>query len=130
MLQQIVEAAPFDGRIVMGGYCMEPETLYVFAAQNKRLNIQFAGGEERYSPWDGRWTREAWALAGSSCPNRVYGRRLDFSSPSRVAVPGTSAPESGIATLACCSNLVIAPLTNPVRLCGRAGVAATLGEGL
>lgn len=46
MLQRIVEAAPFDGRIVMGGYCMEPEPLYVFAAQNKRLNIQFAGGEE------------------------------------------------------------------------------------
>jgi threonine dehydrogenase-like Zn-dependent dehydrogenase len=46
MLQQIVGAAPFDGRIVMGGYCMEPESLFVFAAQNKRLNIQFAGGEE------------------------------------------------------------------------------------
>jgi 2-desacetyl-2-hydroxyethyl bacteriochlorophyllide A dehydrogenase len=47
MLQRIIEAAPFDGRIVMGGYCMEPELLFVFAAQNKRLNIQFAGGEER-----------------------------------------------------------------------------------
>ena len=46
LLQQIVTAAPFDGRIVMGGYCMEPETLFVFAAQNKRLNIQFASGEE------------------------------------------------------------------------------------
>jgi 2-desacetyl-2-hydroxyethyl bacteriochlorophyllide A dehydrogenase len=46
MLQQIIENAPFDGRIVMGGYCMEPESLYIFAAQNKRLNIQFAGGEE------------------------------------------------------------------------------------
>ena len=46
MLQQIIEAAPFDGRIVMGGYCMEEEQLFVFAAQNKRLNIQFAGGEE------------------------------------------------------------------------------------
>ena len=46
MLQQIVEAAPFDGRIVMGGYCMEEERMFVFAAQNKRLNIQFAGGEE------------------------------------------------------------------------------------
>lgn len=46
MLQQIIEAAPFDGRIVMGGYCMEPENLFVFAAQNKRLNVQFAGGEE------------------------------------------------------------------------------------
>jgi 2-desacetyl-2-hydroxyethyl bacteriochlorophyllide A dehydrogenase len=46
ILQKIVEAAPFDGRIVMGGYCMEEEALFVFAAQNKRLNIQFAGGEE------------------------------------------------------------------------------------
>lgn len=46
MLQRIIEAAPFDGRIVMGGYCMEEEALFVFAAQNKRLNIQFACGEE------------------------------------------------------------------------------------
>jgi len=46
MLQGIVDAAPFDGRIVMGGYCMEEERMFVFAAQNKRLNIQFAGGEE------------------------------------------------------------------------------------
>jgi len=46
MLQRIVESAPFDGRIVMGGYCMEAESLFVFAAQNKRLNIQFACGEE------------------------------------------------------------------------------------
>jgi 2-desacetyl-2-hydroxyethyl bacteriochlorophyllide A dehydrogenase len=46
MLQQIIEAAPFDGRIVMGGYCMEQEQLLVFVAQNKRLNVQFAGGEE------------------------------------------------------------------------------------
>jgi 2-desacetyl-2-hydroxyethyl bacteriochlorophyllide A dehydrogenase len=46
LLQQIITAAPFDGRIVVGGYCMEPESLFVFAAQNKRLNIQFAGGEE------------------------------------------------------------------------------------
>jgi 2-desacetyl-2-hydroxyethyl bacteriochlorophyllide A dehydrogenase len=46
MLQQIISAASFDSRIVMGGYCMEPEELLVFAAQNKRLNIQFAGGEE------------------------------------------------------------------------------------
>ena len=46
MLTRIIESIPFDGRIVMGGYCMEEEPLYVFAAQNKRLNIQFAGGEE------------------------------------------------------------------------------------
>ena len=46
MLQQIIENAPFDGRIVMGGYCMEQEHLFTFVAQNKRLNVQFAGGEE------------------------------------------------------------------------------------
>jgi threonine dehydrogenase-like Zn-dependent dehydrogenase len=46
MLQEIVSGARFDSRIVMGGYCMEPEQLYVFSAQNKRLNIQFAAGEE------------------------------------------------------------------------------------
>lgn len=46
MLGRIIAAAPFDGRIVMGGYCMEEEAMFVFAAQNKRLNIQFAGGEE------------------------------------------------------------------------------------
>lgn len=46
LLQQIVSAAAFDSRIVMGGYCMEPESLYVFSAQNKRLTVHFAGGEE------------------------------------------------------------------------------------
>lgn len=46
MLQRIIEGAPFEARIVMGGYCMEPDSLFVFAAQNKRLNVQFAAGEE------------------------------------------------------------------------------------
>jgi 2-desacetyl-2-hydroxyethyl bacteriochlorophyllide A dehydrogenase len=46
LMQQIISGVGFEARIVMGGYCMEPEQLYVFAAQNKRLNIQFAGGEE------------------------------------------------------------------------------------
>jgi threonine dehydrogenase-like Zn-dependent dehydrogenase len=46
LMQQIVSAAKFDARIVMGGYCMEPEQLYVFSAQNKRLTIHFAAGEE------------------------------------------------------------------------------------
>jgi len=46
MLADIVGNAPFDGRIVMGGYCMEEEKLFTFVAQNKRLNIQFASGEE------------------------------------------------------------------------------------
>lgn len=46
MLQRIVTGAPFGARIVMGGYCMEPEQILVFAAQNKRLTIHFAAGEE------------------------------------------------------------------------------------
>lgn len=46
MLQQIVSTVAFEARIVMGGYCMEPEQLYVFSAQNKRLTIHFAAGEE------------------------------------------------------------------------------------
>jgi threonine dehydrogenase-like Zn-dependent dehydrogenase len=47
LLQQIISAVAFDSRIVMGGYCMEPEQLYVFAAQNKRLTVHFAAGEEQ-----------------------------------------------------------------------------------
>ncbi|MDE2303390.1 MAG: alcohol dehydrogenase catalytic domain-containing protein [Sphingomonadales bacterium] len=46
MLSEIIAAAPFDARIVMGGYCMEADRLFVFAAQNKRLTVHFAGGEE------------------------------------------------------------------------------------
>ncbi len=46
LMQQIISAVAFDSRIVMGGYCMEPDLFYVFSAQNKRLNIQFAAGEE------------------------------------------------------------------------------------
>jgi threonine dehydrogenase-like Zn-dependent dehydrogenase len=46
MLSEIVGAVGFETRIVLGGYCMEAEELFVFVGQNKRLNIQFAGGEE------------------------------------------------------------------------------------
>ena len=46
LLQQIIQSVAFGSRIVMGGYCMEKDGLYVFAAQNKRLTFHFAGGEE------------------------------------------------------------------------------------
>lgn len=46
LLQQIIAGVAFGSRIVMGGYCMEPEQLYIFAGQNKRLTLHFAGGEE------------------------------------------------------------------------------------
>jgi 2-desacetyl-2-hydroxyethyl bacteriochlorophyllide A dehydrogenase len=46
LLQQIISSVAFDSRVVVGGYCMEPEPIYVFSAQNKRLTVHFAGGEE------------------------------------------------------------------------------------
>jgi 2-desacetyl-2-hydroxyethyl bacteriochlorophyllide A dehydrogenase len=46
LLQQIIQSVGFGARVVMGGYCMEEESLFVFAAQNKRLTVHFAGGEE------------------------------------------------------------------------------------
>ena len=46
LLQQIIQSVAFDARIVMGGYCMEHEQLFVFSAQNKRRTVHFAGGEE------------------------------------------------------------------------------------
>lgn len=47
LLQQIIAAVAFEARIVMGGYCMEADQFYVFAAQNKRLTVHFAAGEEQ-----------------------------------------------------------------------------------
>ena len=47
MLPQIIGAVGFGARIVMGGYCMEAESIFVFAAQNKRLTVHFAAGEEQ-----------------------------------------------------------------------------------
>jgi threonine dehydrogenase-like Zn-dependent dehydrogenase len=46
LLQNIIQSVGFGARIVMGGYCMEQDAILVFSAQNKRLNIQFAAGEE------------------------------------------------------------------------------------
>jgi threonine dehydrogenase-like Zn-dependent dehydrogenase len=47
LLPQIIAGVGFEARIVMGGYCMEAESFFVFAAQNKRLTIHFAAGEEQ-----------------------------------------------------------------------------------
>ncbi len=45
IMTDIIDAIAPLGRIVMGGYCLDPEELYVPTAQNKRLRIHFAGGE-------------------------------------------------------------------------------------
>jgi 2-desacetyl-2-hydroxyethyl bacteriochlorophyllide A dehydrogenase len=47
LLQQIITAVAFEARIVMGGYRMDADHFYVFAAQNKRLTVHFAAGEEQ-----------------------------------------------------------------------------------
>lgn len=46
LLQQMIQGAPFGARIVMGGFCLEPEQIYVPLGQMKRLKINFACGEE------------------------------------------------------------------------------------
>lgn len=47
LLSQIIADVGFGARIVMGGYCMEADQFFIFAAQNKRLTVHFAGGEEQ-----------------------------------------------------------------------------------
>jgi threonine dehydrogenase-like Zn-dependent dehydrogenase len=37
----------FGARIVIGGFCLEPEQLYVPSGQMRRLKIYFAAGEEQ-----------------------------------------------------------------------------------
>lgn len=46
LLQEIIRGVGFGARIVMGGFCLEPEQVYVPLAQMKRLKINFACGEE------------------------------------------------------------------------------------
>ena len=47
MLNEIVHSVGFGARIVIGGFCLEPEELYVPSAQMRRLKIHFAAGEEQ-----------------------------------------------------------------------------------
>lgn len=46
LLNAIINGVADRARIVMGGFCLEPEYLYVPTAQVKRLKIDFACGEE------------------------------------------------------------------------------------
>lgn len=47
MLNEIIHSVGFGARIVIGGFCLEPEELYVPSAQMRRLRIHFAAGEEQ-----------------------------------------------------------------------------------
>ena len=75
MLGDIIKAAGFGARIVVGGFCLEPEQLYVPQAQMKRLRIHFAAGEEQQdldlalrSIADGSIDVRPWLGAGGGCP--------------------------------------------------------------
>jgi 2-desacetyl-2-hydroxyethyl bacteriochlorophyllide A dehydrogenase len=46
MLNDIITSLGFGARIVVGGFCLEPEQIFVAAAQTRRLKINFACGEE------------------------------------------------------------------------------------
>lgn len=56
MMGAIIDEISWGGRIVMGGFCLEPEEVYVPTAQTKRLRIHFACGE---TPDDMRAARDA-----------------------------------------------------------------------
>ena len=47
LLNEIIGSLGFGARIVIGGFCLEPEQIYVPCAQAKRLKINFACGEEK-----------------------------------------------------------------------------------
>jgi len=47
LLDLITRSVGAGARIVMGGFCTEPESVFVPCAQLKRLQIIFAGGEEQ-----------------------------------------------------------------------------------
>ncbi len=47
MLNEIMHSVGFGARIVIGGFCLEPEQLYVPSGQMRRLKLFFAAGEEQ-----------------------------------------------------------------------------------
>ena len=47
LLNEIIRSVGFGARIVIGGFCLMPEELYIPNAQSKRLKINFAAGEEQ-----------------------------------------------------------------------------------
>jgi threonine dehydrogenase-like Zn-dependent dehydrogenase len=47
LLNDIIRSVGFGARIVVGGFCLVPEEIYIPNAQSKRLRINFAAGEEQ-----------------------------------------------------------------------------------
>ncbi len=47
LLDQMMRAVGFGAKIVMGGFCLDPEQIFVPCGQMKRLKVHFACGEEQ-----------------------------------------------------------------------------------
>ena len=45
MLNEIMTRLPFGGRLVVGGFCLQPEEIAVALGQSKKLKINFCAGE-------------------------------------------------------------------------------------
>ncbi|GGH47168.1 zinc-binding dehydrogenase [Microbacterium album] len=94
MLNQIIPGLGVGARIVMGGYSLEPEELLVPPAQDRRLTIYFASGEELQDM--------ALALAsiadGSIDVRSWVGRTIGLEEVA-AAIPSINAPSSPIRTL-------------------------------
>lgn len=95
LLNEIVRSVGFGARIVMGGFCLEPEQLYVPCAQIKRLKINFACGEEQQdldlalrSIADGTVDIKPWlgARIGLSGVENALEKMANPSSPIRTVV--------------------------------------------
>jgi threonine dehydrogenase-like Zn-dependent dehydrogenase len=95
LLNQIIRGVGFGARIVMGGFCLEQEQLYVPLAQMKRLKINFACGEEQEDMElalraiaDGRIDVTPWlgARIGLSGVGEALDRMTDPASPVRTVV--------------------------------------------
>ena len=87
LLGEIIRSVGFEARIVIGGFCLEPEELYVPPAQMKRLRSHFACGEEQQdldlalrSIADGAIDVEAW-LGGRVGLGGVGGILEEMASP-------------------------------------------------
>ena len=93
---QIIRGVGFGAlRIVMGGFCLEPEQLYVPLAQMKRLKINFACGEEQQdmelalrSIADGRIDFRSWLGVGIGLGgvDEALKKMTDPSAPVRTVV--------------------------------------------
>jgi len=95
MLNEIIRAVGFGARIVVGGFCLMPDEIYIPNAQSKRIRIQFAAGEEQQdldlamrAIGDGRIDVTSWlgARIGLSGVEPALHAMRDPSAPVRTVV--------------------------------------------